>query len=921
MNHITSWGRTKPAHHQTFNHSLAKQIALKKTWRNVLLTALSLIFISQLAVAQCSSCTLIVGSGAGAGVTNLSQVAAAQNLNGGCIRIQGTFYVNNNLTWNLGKNSKIYLDPGASITINTGCAMTAGAGCLFTRCSYSGGNWAQISVSTGATLSLDSCTLHHANNAVSVQPNASFYITRNRIDSCSAGVYIIGTQNTLTHSVINNTIATNSVGIKIGGNHIRINYNFIYHSNTGIGIQLTQSSQAITINDCIINGLDRAIEAKSTSNTIAINHVNISSITGVYAENCNLGFTISRSSIRTTNEGIWLEGSQTSLAQTKGTILITNNSTVSSIYRTAIKVHNLYGNGNLQITTNTIYPPQDPPAFGYYGISVDNVPGKARVVIEQNSVTHKSYTTGPISAPGGIYLNKSKGYAAIRHNSVTVGSYGLLNFGITVAGSPNCQVAANTVDGGSPWMTKGISMEHDPDSIVVCCNSIDRATRGLNMSGAQKNCDVSGTLFNRHTNALHYDTVVAITNTSQFHRGNDWSSASATWNAYFNGSKQYAQYTFYTVDPALLSDTSKVHVTGGYAKDWFLITHATEASCGSSDSCGHKKYQTGLVDNGGGTITDLEHWAAGTLTGSAYATTHWESQKDLYETLVHYPSLISSSSDISSFYSGVHTGNIGKFYSVEDGLTHLYDPPSGISTAYYAALATISSQMDSLDALDAQIEIADGGHLPGLLSQRNGVATNAESTASTLASYNATIASGLSSKISDLQTINSSISPSAPYETYAKNIRTIYLSALYAGSWDFSSEQKSAIDVVAALCPLIGGSAVYEARALQEYYTIPTWNDCPTGDRSQASTETLRSFSVYPNPANNIARISFGGEIKTECQILLLDLTGRIVATQSAGAGSSQASLSLEKCQSGMYVVQIREDGRPVAQQKLTIIH
>jgi hypothetical protein len=108
------------------------------------------------------------------------------------------------------------------------------------------------------------------------------------------------------------------------------------------------------------------------------------------------------------------------------------------------------------------------------------------------------------------------------------------------------------------------------------------------------------------------------------------------------------------------------------------------------------------------------------------------------------------------------------------------------------------------------------------------------------------------------------------------------------------------------------------------YYRLDKWEDSPCDTLSSVGVHDVNALgqdiTLSPNPANNTVRISFGGEIKTECQILLLDLTGRIVATQSAGAGSSQESLSLEKCQSGMYVVQIREDGRPVAQQKLTVI-
>jgi hypothetical protein len=95
--------------------------------------------------------------------------------------------------------------------------------------------------------------------------------------------------------------------------------------------------------------------------------------------------------------------------------------------------------------------------------------------------------------------------------------------------------------------------------------------------------------------------------------------------------------------------------------------------------------------------------------------------------------------------------------------------------------------------------------------------------------------------------------------------------------------------------------------------------NCSTVETFSVSSAQVAA-RISPNPATNTVRINFGDEIKTECQILLLDLTGRIVAMQSVGAGFSQSSLSLEKCQSGMYIVQICEEGRPIAQQKLTVI-
>lgn len=859
------------------------------------------------ASAQCS-CALVVGSGQGANVTNLSQVAAAQTVAGGCIRIKGTFYVDSGLTWDLGYNTQVYLDPGAGITVNNGCTLKADSGCVFTKCDPNAGKWGSITATTGSAIYLDSCKIHHGTTAVRILPNTTFWLTRNLIDSFSYGIKISGTQNPVTHQVLYNDIVNgSSAGIQISGNRIRINNNWFYDGNKAmIGIDITQGSQRVTINDCRMANLAIGVQAKSTLDEITLNGLIFGGDIGVSAQNCWLDFGIYRSNIRATQEGIWFNAHQTSLNGNPvqfGSVVI-DGSYVSSISRSAIKLEKTYGGGRVHVRDNIIRPAYDPPSFGYYGIEINDVPN-GQVFVERNEVDHLSYSTDPLLAPGGIYLYKCKRQNVVSDNKVTVGTNGRLTFGITIAQTPRCQVVGNQVDGGSPGMVRGISMENNQDSILLCCNYVNNSTKGLNMMGGVENCDISGTQFNVLDTALYYDMVTSFS-AIQFHRGNDWSAASTTWDAYFNGNANFIPFTRYYVDYSFLANTNKVSVNGGgNTNNWFTLENDSEDTCGSAAYCGHTPYQPGFSGGGEEFLTGSDYWAINTLDDD-YVAIHWETQRQLYEKLVKNSDLLNESAEITDFYETAESGNIGMFYIVEDGLSRLYEPSETIAEDYYTAHATLASLNADLDALDEEIAEAEAWELPDLLDDRDDLVVDIETAGQSLAVFDSIIVAAIPGKLYDLREINSSIEPDADYEAYQQIVNALYFGALIGNDWDFDSGEQEDIDEIAALCPLYAGRAVYEARALQEYYRVPVWNDCSLIEErnTQPVRKMKNGFSVYPNPASDLVILAFDQDVPASSEVVLLNLAGQAVYRAALPENTRTWQLSLASLPNGSYFIQ-----------------
>ena len=517
----------------------------------------------------------------------------------------------------------------------------------------------------------------------------------------------------------------------------------------------------------------------------------------------------------------------------------------------------------------------------------------------------------------------------MRNNKVIADYFGDMIFGIAVVESPNCLIVGNTSDGGANIMQKAISVEMTPEDIVLCCNWVDRAVRGLNMTGPHENCDIFNTDFNGHTEALYYDMVVS-SGAPQTHRGNDWSAAVTTWDAYFNNSWFFASSVFYTVSPTYLpSGLTKIFVSGGAPSDWFAVQNGTETSCeGTGVALGVGSFCDELPGGGeggeGGEITGNDEWAAGTLEDEDYAALHWASQRHLFAKLRHNPTLIGHSESISDFYTAAEAGNLALFHDADEGLARLYEIPAAIAEAYWAAQAEITQLGQDLADLDEAIGNAQSEELPALLAQREALVAQHEATAEALAEYEDQRSTAAAEQIAELIQWNAAITPATDHEADAKAMNALRLNALAQNDWDFDATEKAAIDAVAARCPQYNGPAVYHARFLQEFYRVPDWSDSdctPISERSTARpSATATGMRVYPNPASNLVQIDLEQAAGADYQLHVFSLTGQLMHTQRIGETTTSFSFPIGTLENGYYLLHIADGSRSIFRQKLAIL-
>ena len=76
-------------------------------------------------------------------------------------------------------------------------------------------------------------------------------------------------------------------------------------------------------------------------------------------------------------------------------------------------------------------------------------------------------------------------------------------------------------------------------------------------------------------------------------------------------------------------------------------------------------------------------------------------------------------------------------------------------------------------------------------------------------------------------------------------------------------------------------------------------------------------FNVYPNPANNAVTITFATAAN---EVRMIDVTGKVVSTQTLNAGTNQTTVLLDNLANGAYLCQLINNNAVVAVQKLTVI-
>jgi hypothetical protein len=168
------------------------------------------------------------------------------------------------------------------------------------------------------------------------------------------------------------------------------------------------------------------------------------------------------------------------------------------------------------------------------------------------------------------------------------------------------------------------------------------------------------------------------------------------------------------------------------------------------------------------------------------------------------------------------------------------------------------------------------------------------------------------------------------------SLDSIYINTALSTFSRYSTQQEDSIlFAIAHQCPMIGGRAVYQARALLSFLkdSVVTFPDnCPSfaielarmkqtdngGDPD--SLKNNSAFKLYPNPNNGNMTLEYN-VTGNKAEFVLYDITGKLVNSYNLNVKASVLQIVQAELSNGIYYYQIRVDDKVVKYDKIVIIN
>ncbi len=184
-----------------------------------------------------------------------------------------------------------------------------------------------------------------------------------------------------------------------------------------------------------------------------------------------------------------------------------------------------------------------------------------------------------------------------------------------------------------------------------------------------------------------------------------------------------------------------------------------------------------------------------------------------------------------------------------------------------------------------------------------------------------------SAKLAEALNLNSSLDEIFLMELNSKTVRNIYINSFVSGVDTLTGRQYEDLYSIAIQCPLEGGKAVYEARALLNLLNegfIDYDSLCLVSSNNRMGDQEMKEqytiIALFPNPASSSVIISLSGNIYESGMIEIFNDLGEKIEEVPIGSLYTHFDLSLEKVKSGIYNIVIRGQNGSFDSCKLVVI-
>ncbi|MBK7938397.1 MAG: T9SS type A sorting domain-containing protein [Lewinellaceae bacterium] len=294
--------------------------------------------------------------------------------------------------------------------------------------------------------------------------------------------------------------------------------------------------------------------------------------------------------------------------------------------------------------------------------------------------------------------------------------------------------------------------------------------------------------------------------------------------------------------------------------------------------------------------------------------TRWKGAYRLYRKMLRQPALATYSSLYSTFKATNDSLSTGRLAYIAERRDKLFNLDSLQHVAFENYRADLLDKVADIDTLEQQHQAGTSINQ----TQYNTLVQQRATTQNQLEQFMEALDSVRQVRIQSLLQLNAAVTTSLTPDENHKTVNAITLNWLATD--ELSSTDLATLESIAEQCPLKGGDAVYEARAIISHFEGIEYDDrdlCGTQNRQSRREKSPinNQIIVFPNPASDqINWTDPGGRVAT---IKVLNTLGQL----SVEITNTKPPVGIVNLPQGFYVVQLfSADNTLLVAQKIQIV-
>ncbi len=480
--------------------------------------------------------------------------------------------------------------------------------------------------------------------------------------------------------------------------------------------------------------------------------------------------------------------------------------------------------------------------------------------------------------------------------------------------------------------TSAMDVRLSPKS-TLSCNCTDGTAYGLFSFDDNHDLMLRGNSFGQHVVGLQLGLdvpgmpLVSVIG-PQPHAGNTWNFPDMLGGinvAIGQNEVQKSRFTVHTPQGTIYHPLVETPNCDNCEQLWFVQEEGTPFTC--AEPCAAVPESPPAMPEG--VSAEDREIAAGTWSLPNFPDEQrWTAQAHLYRRLATDSTLLEGEPLLQSFHTEKSTADIGRLEAVRSAMEDFFD----LSAAEKAQLQTAWNELDTLfgqlQGVWQQLQQpASPQDSIALVQQRDSLLGEMNSRALALQTIYDDWRSGKESEVAALHALNDAVVPTTLPADNRRKVNRILIDHLLGETDSLGPAERDTLLAIAYQCPLRGGEAVYQARALlsdtlqyddaalcqstQQQFALP----------APAETTATLGLKIWPNPTDEVLVLETDRVPEDRVEAVIVDATGVEVVLEKLESGQRIWTLLLPELPAGLYHLSIRNvSGQNLAHQRFLIV-